>query len=171
MKNSIYLLVAVMFISGCASILSGKSQTITVQSNPTDARCELLRAGQIIATVEHTPGVVKINKTKDDISVICKKQGYADSTQNAHSGNDGYTLGNIILSGGIGWAVDSAVGADNQYPDQVMVNLSAPTPLAEGDSSSETIVSQLEGLKKLRQDGVLTESEYNKKRQELVKKL
>ncbi|MFN4088863.1 MAG: hypothetical protein ACK4QW_07435 [Alphaproteobacteria bacterium] len=40
-------------------------------------------------------------------------------------------MGNIILGGGIGWAIDSASGADNKYTSPVnmtLVPLSAPPP-------------------------------------------
>ena len=30
---------------------------------------------------------------------------------------------NILLGGGIGWAVDSAVGADNLYPESIFITL------------------------------------------------
>jgi len=33
------------------------------------------------------------------------------------------TFGNIIAGGVIGWGVDSATGADNKYPESVMVQL------------------------------------------------
>lgn len=111
----------------CATILAGRSQTITIESNPSGARCEVYREGRVVAVVEQTPGAVTLEKTKHDMEVLCKKHGYTDSKSMAESGNEGYTLGNIILSGGLGWAVDSAVGADNRYPERIVVNLAAPT--------------------------------------------
>lgn len=35
----------------------------------------------------------------------------------------GATFGNIVLGGGIGWAIDSASGADNKYTSPVNITL------------------------------------------------
>lgn len=191
-------LVALLVIScgstGCATILAGRSQTITVSTNPPGARCELLREGRVIGTVENTPGAITLNKTKHDIDVICRKDGFTDSKGFGESGTEGATFGNIALGGLIGWGIDSAVGADNKYPDVMTVNLvpaslGAVTGLAAGkgvrpisyaikEKDSEPVVKEssstekrLARLKKLRDEGVLTEEEYQKKRSELVNQL
>lgn len=178
--------------TGCATILAGKSQTVTVATNPPGARCELIREGRVIGTVENTPGAVTLMKTKHDIDVICRKDGFTDGKGFGESGTEGATFGNIILGGLIGWGVDSAVGADNKYPEVMTVNLvpasigavsglaagkalrpvsyssNQTEPVAKESSSTEKRLSR---LKKLRDDGVLTEEEYQKKRAELVNQL
>jgi hypothetical protein len=117
------VLVVIFTLSGCASILSGTTQTITLNTNPPGARCELVREGRVVGVVENTPGAVTLKKTKHDMDVVCKKAGYADSKEFAKSGTAGATFGNIILGGGIGWAIDSAAGADNFYPEVITLTL------------------------------------------------
>jgi hypothetical protein len=39
------------------------------------------------------------------------------------SGAAGATFGNIVLGGGIGWAIDSATGSDNKYDSPVNLSL------------------------------------------------
>lgn len=116
-------LILVTALSGCATILSGKSQTVTLNSNPPGARCEVTREGRIIGVVENTPGAITIDKTKHNLDIKCSKEGYVDSSEFGKSGTEGSVFGNIILGGGIGWIVDSAAGADNKYPEVVTVNL------------------------------------------------
>jgi len=82
---------------GCATIISGRSQTMNVDSNPQGARCELTREGRLSGTIEKTPGVTSIIKTKHDIEVLCKKPGLTDGKYFAESGTDSATYGNIIL--------------------------------------------------------------------------
>ena len=82
-----------------------------------------MREGSVIARVEQTPGGATIKKTKHDITLTCTKQGYQEATYLNHSGAAGATFGNIILGGGIGWAIDSASGADNKYDGVVNVTL------------------------------------------------
>ena len=182
-------LVPVFFSTGCASILSGTSQTITLNSNPPGARCELVREGRIIGTVENTPGAVTVRKTKHDIDVVCKKQGFTEAKEFAESGTDGSVFGNIILSGVVGWAVDSAAGADNKYPEVFTVNMTpigqavenvsraaapkaaAPAQKGSGAGSKQEPTKRLETLKALLDQGVLTEAEYQRKRAEVIDSL
>ena len=110
-------------LSGCASIASGTTQTLQISSNPDKASCNLEREGKVIGSVSSTPGGVMVEKTKHDITVKCSKDGYQTSTGYMHSGVEGSTWGNIILGGGIGWAIDSARGADNHYPENLTVTL------------------------------------------------
>ena len=166
----------IVIFSGCATILAGKTQMISVNSNPTAAACNLNRNGQVIGSVNPTPGAVVVEKTKHGISVMCKKEGYLDSTDYLESGIEGATFGNIILGGLIGWGIDSAVGADNKYPDFINANLS-PIPKSESEVSAESkttnadsqeFVKKMELLEKLKKNGTLTDSEYKKKREELI---
>lgn len=108
---------------GCATIVSGKSQTITINSNPQGARCEVTRGGRIIAVVDKTPGSIYIEKTKEDLNITCKKEGYEDSQGFAESGTDTALFGNLIIGGLIGAGVDWASGAHNKYPEYITVNL------------------------------------------------
>ncbi len=118
--NSVALL---LVMSGCSTIIEGRSQTIMVNTNPPGASCSLIRKGESLARIESTPGSAYVEKTKYDITVICSKQGYEDASYLNHSGVAGATVGNILAGGLIGWAVDSASGADNKYDSPVNITL------------------------------------------------
>ena len=120
----VFACAALSVLAGCASIIDGSSQDIEINTTPQGASCTLTRAGETLGSVAETPGTIKVEKTKDDITVTCKKNGYAASVYVDKSGSDGTTLGNIILGGGIGWAVDSARGADNKYDTPITLVLS-----------------------------------------------
>lgn len=116
----------------CSSIIDGTSQEILVNTNPAGAKCVLSREGASIATIDPTPAAVTVKKNKHDITIVCTKDGFQETTVVNNSGVAGATLGNIILGGGIGWAIDSASGADNKYDSPVNITLTpaAPTPAA-----------------------------------------
>jgi hypothetical protein len=116
------LLALPLLLQACASILEGTTQTITVESAPAGADCKFLRQGMVVATVT-TPGGVVVEKTKHDMTVECQKDGYQVTRANLDSGIEGAVWGNIILGGPIGWAIDSAAGADNKYPEYVNLTL------------------------------------------------
>ena len=108
-------------LAGCGTITQGTSQNITITSTPPGGHCDLTRKGEHVATLDRTPGSVKVDKTKNDILLTCSLAGYQDASANLESGYGAGTFGNIILGGGIGWAIDSATGADNKYPSSAQV--------------------------------------------------
>lgn len=112
-----------------------------VNTNPSGANCEFVRQGNVIARVSQTPGGATIKKTKHDITLKCQKDGYQEATYLNHSGAAGATFGNIILGGGIGWAIDSASGADNKYDGVVNITLVPNAPGAAPKPS--TVVGPL----------------------------
>ncbi len=123
MKRTLIGLLSLCTLSACASIIEGTSQELTINTNPSGANCSLERQGVTIARVGSTPGATTIKKTKYDIVVKCNKDGYQEATYLNHSGSAGATFGNIVLGGGIGWAVDSAAGADNKYDSPMNITL------------------------------------------------
>ena len=138
--NAIAALAAVGFaVSACGTITQGTSQNITIVTAPPGGHCDLTRKGEHVATLDKTPGVVKVDKTKNDIMLTCQLAGYQDATVNLESGYGVGTFGNIILGGGIGWAIDSATGADNKYPSSAQVTfipVGAPAPAAPAPSNT-----------------------------------
>jgi hypothetical protein len=123
MRHYTFALLA-LTLTGCSSVIEGRSQEIMVNTTPAGASCTLLRHDETLGTINPTPGSLYIEKTKYDITITCNKKGYETATYLNHSGVAGATVGNIILGGGIGWAVDSATGADNKYDTPVNISLS-----------------------------------------------
>lgn len=179
-KLAIHIVIAAC-LAGCSSIVSGTSQTLTINTNPPGADCKLTRNDIVIGRVNPTPGGIVVQKTKHNITVACVKDGYQEATYVNKSGIEGATFGNIVLGGGIGWAIDSASGADNKY-DEVMNLTLVPTevqpqapkgPLQEPEAApaSSSVQDRLNALKDLRDRGVITPEEYAAKRKEILKAL
>jgi hypothetical protein len=118
-------------LGACASIGSGTSQQIVVNTDPPGAMCGLYREGFRIAAVTPTPGAATVQKTKHDITIICLLPGHQQAELRNNSGAEAMTFGNLIIGGGIGWAIDSASGADNKYDSPVNIRL---LPLQPGSS-------------------------------------
>ena len=130
-------------LSACSSVIEGTSQEILVNTNPSGANCEFVREGNTIARVTQTPGGATIKKTKHDITLKCSKDGYQEATYLNHSGAAGATFGNIVLGGGIGWAIDSASGADNKYDGVVNITLVPNTAGAGAAPKPVTVIGPL----------------------------
>ena len=123
MTRILACLMLAAYLGGCASVLEGTSQEIMVNTNRPGANCALMREGFSIARVDPTPGAATIKKTKFDMNIVCNLQGYQEAVYFNKSDVAGATLGNILLGGVVGWAIDSAAGADNKYESPVNITL------------------------------------------------
>ena len=125
-SRHIYLLIYIVFCglsTGCATVTKGTSQSLSVDSDPQGATCELTRDGETIGFVNPTPGSITIGKDKDAIDIRCELEGHVVSTVNLDSSFQGWTLGNAILGGLIGVMIDAGSGAMNEYPSSIMIRL------------------------------------------------
>jgi hypothetical protein len=81
------------------------------------------RTGAHLGTVATTPGSVRLDKSKNDITVSCSKDGYQSASVSESPKFVGTTFGNIIAGGVIGVAVDAATGANYEYPSEVRLDM------------------------------------------------
>lgn len=121
------LLAAFAMLPGCASIVSGRTQEVTINTNPQGAHCRLTRENALIAVVPRTPGTVRIDRAKAPIQVSCQKSGHNDTAHLVDSEIEQMVFGNIAIGGLLGWGIDSATGADNRYDSTVNITL-LPAP-------------------------------------------
>jgi len=124
--------IAAVGLSGCATIVQGSTQTVSVTTKPEDgAKCELKNSqGTWYLT---SPGSVTVHKTKTDLEISCSKEGVGKGTATAKATFGGTTFGNVLAGGLVGVAVDAASGANFYYNSPVEVILTAdgtPPPAA-----------------------------------------
>ena len=113
----------VLACSGCATMVGGTTQEVFVESVPAGAACKVDRLGATVGLVNPTPGRVNVSRSKETMIVSCTLDGYETSNEVLVSSFTGATVGNILVGGLVGIAVDAASGANNKYPDRVMVVL------------------------------------------------
>lgn len=128
MKRILAWGIAALALSGCSSIFEGTTQDIYVNTDPPQATCVFTREGSEIARLASTPGEVKVDKTKYDLTITCNKPGYQTATYydksgwESGTGSAGIAL-DLLLTVGLSSAIDSATGADNEYENPVTVTL------------------------------------------------
>jgi hypothetical protein len=125
LRSSISLLLVALgaMLSGCATVVSSTTQTIGVNTDPEGADCQFTRKGVLVGRVNPTPGTMQISKDYESVSVSCHKEGFDDTAGAIGSEFQAMTLGNILLGGLIGVAVDAASGAMTKYPEVVTFTL------------------------------------------------
>lgn len=119
------LLVPLAFLSACATIVNGSSQTVTVSTAPSGATCIVDRMGARIGAVPQTPGSLRVDKSKHDLSVTCSKPGFQTAAVTRSSSFGAMTFGNLIAGGAVGFIVDAASGASFEYPSDIRLDLAA----------------------------------------------
>jgi hypothetical protein len=120
------LITALAVLSGCASIVDGSSQSLSVKTanNGEDlpgSHCELSNnKGTWYVT---TPGSVTIHRSYEDLNVKCEHDGYLATASTTSSSTKGVAFGNILFGGLIGTGVDMSTGAAYDYPSPIVVPL------------------------------------------------
>ena len=110
-------------LPGCATVINGSNQNITVSTSPAGAQCAVDRAGTRLGMINPTPGSLRIDKSKNDLTVTCEKDGFRTATVLQTASFGGATFGNILLGGGVGFIVDAASGANYSYPSEVRLDM------------------------------------------------
>jgi len=123
-------------LSGCATIIDGTTQSVSVNTTPeSGAQCTLTNSqGTWYLT---TPGSTTVHKTKTDLDVTCTKSGYRPGHVVAASHFTGKTAGNILAGGLVGVGVDAASGANYHYDSPIDV------PLGDRDTASAPSPAQM----------------------------
>ncbi|MEW5943097.1 MAG: hypothetical protein AB1710_04485 [Pseudomonadota bacterium] len=120
------VLAATAFTSGCASIVSGHNQPLSVESRMkgaqvTGANCKLSNdKGTWYVT---TPGSTVVNRSFNDLTIRCEKDGITPGALAVKSTTKGMAFGNILFGGVIGAGVDMASGAAYDYPSLITIEM------------------------------------------------
>ncbi len=103
MKKLLILLLAIVTLSGCASIVAGGRRDINIKSTPSDAAVSIQdRESKQIVHKGQTPLIVPLSTRggyfkSRQYDVTLSKEGYGAKTININSFLSGWYAGNIIL--------------------------------------------------------------------------
>ena len=144
------LLGTTLLSSGCASIVSGSNQSLSVTAMNkaavvSAATCKLTNNKG--TWYVNTPGSVTVHRSYEDLLVACDKEGLETGMLTVKSSTKGMAFGNILFGGVIGAGVDVGTGAAYDYPSLVTVQMGeagtvVPSPSAD-QSAAEFETSQV----------------------------
>jgi hypothetical protein len=139
--------VAAAGLTGCASIVSGTSQVVSVEtlhpSGPVSgATCKLENDKGVYYVT--TPGTVTVHRAYGDMNVKCERPGFDAGMAIVKSSTKGMMAGNILFGGVIGAGVDAASGAAYDYPVlfQVMMGQQTTVPAVALQTTVPTAAAQ-----------------------------
>jgi hypothetical protein len=127
-------ILVVCFSSGCASIVNGSNQVVSVETKYAGqpvigATCTMNNGkGTFYVT---TPGTVTVRRAYDDMNIRCEKEDTPTGIAAVKSSTKPMAFGNLMFGGVIGAAVDASTGAAYDYPSLISVIM--------GESISESV--------------------------------
>ncbi len=148
---AIISIAAASMLSGCASIVNGTNQVLTVDARSKNeqvagATCQLNNTKGVYYVT--TPGTVTVNRAYGDMDVKCEKADLPPGMATVKSTVKGMAFGNILFGGVIGAAIDAGSGAAYDYPNLISVimgetiSLPVAAPVAGGSAPAATPVAQ-----------------------------
>jgi hypothetical protein len=135
MLTRVVALLMLPVLASCASIVSGRSQIVTMETpDAQQAHCQL-QNHKGTWTVAATPSPVTIRDSASDMVVVCEKDGYEKTTGTFSSNLKPWLFGNVILGGIIGIIVDLSDGAGFEYGEKFTLAMKKAAPAAPIDTN------------------------------------
>jgi hypothetical protein len=121
-------LMLVLSISGCATIVDGTSQPVTINSEPNRAKV-FINGVQVGVT----PLTIQVKRSKTTV-VMAKKDGYEEQQLPLQTKMNGYFWGNFVSGGVLGSTIDYASDAMVEYsPNMYFFSLE---PIRKSDADT-----------------------------------
>ncbi len=151
MRIALLAVIPLITLSGCASIVNGQTQVLSVKTLVQGAEidkadCTMLNnKGTWYVT---TPGTVSVHRSYQDLHVTCKKNGVDPGTVTVKSSTKAMAFGNILFGGVIGAGVDAGTGAAYDYPQLIAVEmgqttiLPPPKPARNGNADQSFTIAE-----------------------------
>lgn len=133
--KSVFTVIGILIIAGCATIMHGSRQNIPVVSQPSGA---VVRVNNIVTT---TPGVINLSRSNPMYILRFEKEGYEPVEIKLIRTTDGWVYGNILFGGLIGLAIDYSSGSAYKLtPDKVEVVLNKLDKLGLNKKNGDLLV-------------------------------
>lgn len=111
---------ALTFLTGCASVTHGTSQSVTIETLSSTGQAiegaECTVANDKSSTVTTSGQSTSVRRSGAILTIECTQAGQAPAKGQATSRVNGGMVGNILVGGLIGAAIDSGTGAGFNYP-------------------------------------------------------
>jgi len=107
-------------LTGCASVVHGTNQAVTIETLTADGKliegAECSVANDKAETVALSGSSALVRRSDGTLNIECKQAGYLPASGQATSRINGGMVGNVVLGGLVGAAIDSGTGAGFNYP-------------------------------------------------------
>lgn len=127
MKNRVLAIITsiiILFTASCASVLTGTSEMIYVDSTPSNARVEVFNRNSESVVSDFTPTVLALKKgakffVGEKYKFVFEKDGYERGEVTLEARVSGLYFGNFLVGGPFGLLVDPFTGGMWTFPNHV----------------------------------------------------
>lgn len=156
-KLSLIVVTFTLLTTGCATIVNGSSQDITINTTPPGANVKIINTDDNTEVGKFvTPCVVELDRSagffqKGSYILEIEKPGFGKKTVNVRGQVDGwYLVGNFFFGSFLGWLIiDPASGAMWQLkPDKLNIVLTADGALNEIEYKNGNLIINKNDLSK-----------------------
>jgi hypothetical protein len=114
--------------TGCATIISGRTQDVRFNSIPSGADVTLNNGAKTV-----TPGMLTL-KRRGEYTATFTKESFPDRQVELKDGGNWWVLGNVLFGGLIGIIIDVATGAIHRIvPGDVIMDMANGTAISLDD--------------------------------------
>jgi uncharacterized protein YceK len=166
MKYSIFVMIAMVLLSGCATIVRDDSQPVSFSSDPQGATVLIDGTKKGI-----TPTTIMVKRKASKQFVRYDLVGYKSHTFTLEESISGMVLGNIIFGGVVGVIVDFVSGKGTNYQDSVHVRLTPsgqPINRVNSGNIDAPMLRKLSELKSAYDARLISANEYELSRQAIL---
>ncbi|MEM9243332.1 MAG: hypothetical protein AAGA27_04660 [Pseudomonadota bacterium] len=125
------------FLVGCATIVNGRHQTVSVTTPPTTGASCMLTNNKGTWYVDKTPASVVVHRSYEDLTVTCHKHAFEPSTKAIKSNTKKMAFGNAVFGGVIGAGVDVSDGAAYSYPNKIVIPMKPINASSQTDNNTD----------------------------------
>lgn len=102
--------------AGCATVISGRTADVAVNSEPSDARVTVRDTKGVVVAKTNTPGSVTLKRNRKWLlparyEATFEKEGFVPSVLPIEPTLNPWAIGNVAIGGGLGVGVDAVTGA------------------------------------------------------------
>ncbi len=127
--------VTLALLSGCASIVNGTSQPLSVTTPSAQGATCSLKNSKGVWYINATPGSTTVHRAYGNLIVKCTKPGWNDAMKVVKSKTKGMAFGNVLAGGIIGAGVDMGDGAAYDYPAEIVVPMKRVDKVQQSSAS------------------------------------
>ncbi len=121
--KSIALGVAALTLAGCATVVDGTQQTISLSSNAEGAICGITQNGRQIVAPAPVPASHVLPRVQGNLIVTCEAAGYETAQLALVAGKNPKTVALALPLALVNAGADTALGGIDWYQDRAYVYL------------------------------------------------
>ena len=140
LRHAVLALAAPLLFSGCATVASGRTQSLSLNTQTVDGQ----PVRQADCTLKNdrgtwkaqSPAQVEVRKSDGDLTVECRKNGFDAGFARVISRVHALFVADALLWG-VGALVDHATGSAYNYPAELSIKMGASVVLDKSHESGE----------------------------------